>query len=114
MIRQIFITLLATSHFYMVKFKLIKRLKLRKKCTSRKEIGVGLTKSATLLTNLIVVSLATRHSSAARYISLKYCKYCNYLVKLKEDFNFTRGIIRNSNIFTRSTISNIFGVRFHI
>ena len=31
MIRQIFITLLATSHFYMVKFKLIKRLKLRKK-----------------------------------------------------------------------------------
>ena len=79
MIRQIFITLLATSHFYMVKFKLIKRLKLRKKCTSQKEIGVGLTKSATLLTNLIVVSLATRHSSAARYISLKYCKYCNYL-----------------------------------
>ena len=79
MIRQIFITLLATSHFYMVKFKLIKRLKLRKKCTSQKEIGVGLTKSATLLTNLIVVSLATRHSSAARYIPLQYCKYCTYL-----------------------------------
>ena len=37
MIRQIFITLLATSHFYMVKFKLIKRLKLRKKCTSQKK-----------------------------------------------------------------------------
>ena len=80
MIRQIFITLLATSHFYMVKFKLIKRLKLRKKCTSQKEIGVGLTKSATLLTNLIVVSLATRHSSAARYIPLQYCKYCKYLI----------------------------------
>ena len=89
MIRQIFITLLATSHFYMVKFKPIKRLKLRKKCTSQKEIGVGLTKSATLLTNLIVVSLATRHSSAARYISLKYCKYCNYLL------NPAVGLIRN-------------------
>ena len=81
MIRQIFITLLATSHFYMVKFKPIKRLKLRKKCTSQKKIGVGLTKSATLLTNLIVVSLATRHSSAARYISLQNCKYCKYLEK---------------------------------